>query len=102
MASIDKTSVRNEVGRLKADFELLCSEGKVTSEIKVLMNSMLMIMELMLAIFLERTTKKDSKNSSKPPSQTEKDESSLTHQGSNGKGKDENDILASNTRVKKQ
>jgi len=100
MASIDKTSVRNEVGRLKADFELLCSEGKVTSEIKVLMNSMLLIIELMLSIFLERTTKKDSKNSSKPPSQTEKDESSLTHQGSNSKGKDENDTLASNTRVK--
>ena len=101
MASIDKTSVRNEVGRLKADFELLCSEGKVTSEIKVLMNSMLMIIELMLSIFLERTTKKDSQNSSKPPSQTEKDESSLTHQGSHSKGKDENDSVASNTRVKK-
>ena len=100
MASIDKTSVRNEVGRLKADFELLCSEGKVTSEIRVLMNSMLMIIELMLSIFLERTTKKDSKNSSKPPSQTEQDESSLTHQGSHSKGKDENDTLASNTRVK--
>ena len=100
MASIDKTSVRNEVGRLKADFELLCSEGKVTSEIRVLMNSMLMIIELMLSIFLERTTKKDSKNSSKPPSQTEKDESSLTHQGSHSKGKDENDTLASNTSLK--
>ncbi len=101
MANINKTSVRNEVSRLRADFELLCSEGKVTSEIKVLMNSMFMIIELMLSIFLERATKKDSKNSSKPPSQTEKDESSLTHQGSNGKGKDENDTIASNTRVKK-
>ena len=101
MASINKSSVRNEVSRLRADFEFLCSEGKVTREIKVLMTSMLMIIELMLSIFLERTTQKDSKNSSKPPSQTEKDESSLAHQGSNGKGKNENDALAGNTRVNK-
>jgi len=53
----------------------------------------------MLSIFLERQTKKDSTNSSKPPSQTEKDESSIAHQGSNGKGKIENSCIAGNTRV---
>ena len=100
MPSINKSSVRNEVSRLKAEFDSLCAEGKVTGEIKVLMSSMLMILELMLSIFLERSTKKDSHNSSKPPSQTEKDESSLTQQGSNGKGKKENNTLASNTRIK--
>ena len=100
MASVDKTSVRNEVGRLKTDFEQICSEGKVSGEIKIIMNSMFMIIELMLTIFLERATRKDSKNSSKPPSQTEKDESFLSHPGSNGKGKNENNTLAKNTRVK--
>lgn len=99
MANINKTSVRNEISRLKTDFDLLCSEGKVTSETKVLMSSMLMIIELMLSIFLEKTTKKDSKNSSKPSSQTDKDESSLGQQGSNGKGKSENDRRANNSRV---
>ena len=100
MASLDKTSVRNEVSRLRSDFDRLCGEGQVTSEMKVLMNSMFMIVELMLSIFLERTTKKDSKNSSKPSSQTEKDESSLSHPGSHGKGKNENTATAHNTRVK--
>ena len=100
MASVDKSSVKNEVGRLKADFERLCSEGKITREIVVLMNSMLMIVDLMLSIFLERITKKDSRNSSKPSSQTEPDDSSVSHQGSNEKGKDENDVMAGNTRVK--
>jgi len=100
MASLDKTSVRNEVSRLKADFEKLCSEGKITSESKVLMNSMFMIIELILSIFLERITQKDNKNSSKPSSQTDKDDSSLSHQGSNGKGKNENKAVAHNTRVK--
>ena len=72
MASLDKTTVRNEVSRLKDDFEQLCADGKTTSESKVLMNSMFIIIELILSIFLERSTKKDNKNSSKPSSQTEK------------------------------
>jgi len=100
MASVDKTSVRHEVGRLKADFEQLCTDGNITHEVKILMNSMFMIIELMLSIFLERSTPKDNKNSSKSSSQTEKDESALSHQGSHGKGKNENRALAKNTRVK--
>lgn len=102
MASLDKTSVRSEVSRLKTDFEKLCAEGKMTIESKALMASMFMIIELILSIFLEKTTQKDNKNSSKPSSQTEKDESSLGHQGSNGKGKNENDNLAKNTRLNEQ
>jgi len=102
MASLDKTSVRTEVSRLKTDFEQLCAEGKITSESKALMMSMFMIVELILSIFLEKTTKKDNKNSSIPSSQTGKEESSLSHQGSNGKGKKENDTLAKNTRVHEQ
>jgi hypothetical protein len=100
MASLDKTSVRTEVSRLKTDFENLCAEGKITSESKALMISMFMIVELILSIFLEKTTKKDNKNSSIPSSQTEKDDSSLGHQGNNGKGKNENDTRAKNTRVR--
>jgi len=80
MASIDKTSVRTEVSRLKTDFEKLCAEEKISAESKALMMSLFMIIELILAIFLEKTTKKDNKNSSIPSSQTEKDESSLGHQ----------------------
>ena len=85
MANLDKASVRDEVSRVKADFEKLCGEGKVSGEIKVIMNSLLMIVELLLSIFLERRTRKDNKNSSIPSSQTNKDESSLPHPGANGK-----------------
>jgi hypothetical protein len=87
MASLDKTSVRVQVEKLKSDFEQLRLDGKVTVEIQAIMGSMLMIVELILAIFLERTTKKNSGNSSIPPSQTDKDNSSLTDTGSNDKGK---------------
>ena len=69
------------------------------TETKILFQSMLMLINLLIAIFLEKTTKKTSKNSSKPPSQTEKDESSLSHNGTNGKGKTESDAVANNTRT---
>ena len=100
MASFDKTSVRTEASRLKADFEQLCADGKITAESKALMLSMFLIVELILSIFLEKITKKDNNNSSIPSSQTEKDESSLGHQGCNGKGKKETDTLVKNTRVR--
>ena len=94
MSSLDKTSVRDEVSRLRADFNRLGSEGKLSAESPAIMNSLFMIVELILAIFLER-----SSNSSKPSSKTPKDESALSHPGSNGKGKSENKDQADNTRV---
>jgi hypothetical protein len=51
MANLDKSTVRNEVSRLKDDFEQLCADGKISSESKVLMNSMFMIIEMILSIF---------------------------------------------------
>ena len=99
MAIADKGTVRNEVDRLKADFNQLCADGKVTGEVKMLMNSMMMIIELILTVFLGRSTKKNSKNSGKPSSQTEKDETSLSQPGLHGKGKNENGKTAGNTRV---
>jgi len=99
MANIDKKSVRNEVDKVKAEFESLCESGKVSNEVKVLMNSMLMIMELILSIFLERQTRKNSKNSSLPPSQTGKDDTSLPPKDSHKKSKKENNTIANNVRV---
>ena len=102
MASLAKTLVRAEASRLKADFEKLCAEGKIAPESKALMMGMFLIVEWILSIFLEKFTKKDHKNYSIASSQTEKDESSLGYQGSNGKGKKETDTRAKNTRVREQ
>ena len=99
MANINKKSVREEVDKLKSEFSNLREAGKVTDEVIALMNSMLMIMELILSIFLERTTRKNNKNSSIPSSQTGKDDSGLDNQGSNGKGKSENNSVADNMRT---
>ncbi|MBF0370044.1 MAG: hypothetical protein HQL52_11370 [Magnetococcales bacterium] len=71
---MDKTSVRAEIDRLKAEFDALRSSGKVSDEIQALMASLLLIVDLILSIFLEKQTRKTSKNSSIPPSQTDKDD----------------------------
>ena len=98
MATMNKTSVREEIERLKQEFEQLNSEGKVPSETLILMKSLFVVVELILSIFLEKKTCKNSKNSSLPPSQTEKDETATANTAGNGKGPKVNGEV-NNTRV---
>jgi len=99
MSSVNGQSVREEAERIKAEFSRIAANKKIDAEINMLIQSMLMLINLLIAIFLERTTKKHNKNSSKPSSQTEKDESAITNTGANGKGKKENNATADNTRT---
>ena len=99
MASVNQQSVREEVERIKSEFNRLSLNKKMGSETRILFESMLMLINLLIAIFLEKTTKKNNKNSSKASSQTEKDESALTNKGAKGKGKPESQVLANNTRT---
>jgi len=100
MANIHKKSVQEELERLKSDFVRLSKDKALSPEITVLITSMFMLMELIFAIFLEKKTKKAKNNSSIPPSQSEKDDTSLSDKGSKGKGKKENDKLAENCRTR--
>lgn len=99
MGNISKTSVRDELDRLKLEFKRQCDDNLLSSENRMLMQSMFTLFELIFAIFLEKKTTKNSKNSSKPPSQTEKDESAIEHSGSKSKGKPENKETARNART---
>ena len=76
MAYVNKTSLRDEFAHLKVEFERLSAAGKVTPESRVLFNALLMLFEMMMAVFLEKMTPKTSKNSSKPSSQMEKPDTS--------------------------
>ncbi len=98
MPSVNKKSLREEFELLKGEFERLSNEGKVNSEISALCQSMIMLFELLIAVFMEKKTRKNSRNSSKPSSQTDKDETS-PDSGSNGKGKGQNGRLSENTRT---
>lgn len=99
MGSVNGQSVREEAERIKTEFDRIAANKKIDAESKMLFQSMLMLINLLIAIFLEKTTKKNNKNSSKPSSQTDKDESAITNTGTNGKGKQENNTVANNTRT---
>lgn len=99
MPSVNQSSVREEAERIKSEFERLANAKKINTETKMLIQSMFMLINLLIAIFLEKTTKKNSKNSSKPSSQTDKDESAKSMPGTNGKGEDEHNTTANNTRT---
>lgn len=98
MATVNKQSLRDEFDRIKSDFDQLSADNKITPEVKTLINGMMLLLNLLIAIFLEKATKKTSKNSSIPPSQTEKDETSISTK-TNAKGKIEKTTVANNTRT---
>ena len=86
MASVNKASLRTEFAAIKARFESLCADGKLSPEGRALIESMLLLFELLLAVFLEKTTPKGSHNSGLPSSRTEPDESARRRPGKQGKG----------------
>jgi hypothetical protein len=98
MATVNKESLREEFGALKAEFERLSAGGKMAVESRALFKAMLMLFEVLMAVFMERRTAKDNSNSSLPSSQTAKDDTA-TRSGAKGKGKAHNDALCGNTRT---
>ncbi|CAA6819015.1 MAG: Mobile element protein [uncultured Thiotrichaceae bacterium] len=99
MATLNKQSVRDEIDRVKTEFDQLCQAGKVSGEVKALMSTLLLVVELILSVFLEKTTKKNNKNASIPSSQTDKDETTASEKDSHGKGKQERHSPIQNTRT---
>jgi len=99
VASVNKQSLREEFDTLKVRFEQLCGDGKMTEESRTLFQAMLMLFEVLIAVFMEKRTTKDNSNSSLPSSQTEKDDTATTRPGAKGKGKSHNDARSGNTRT---
>lgn len=91
--------IRKQVESIKADFEKLRLEGKLSADVLALMNSMLLIVDLILSIFLERVTKKGNNNSSLPASQTPKEDDTSTKPGTNSQGKQPNSETVKNQRT---
>ena len=99
MPTVNQASLRDEFARLKGEFGTLTAAGKVSSETTVLVNALLMLLELMVAIFLEKTTKKGCGNSSLPPSQTDADESATGTPGAKSKGSGGQGQASANSRT---
>jgi len=98
MATIDKQSVRDEFDKIKVSFDEQVKAGKVSTEVAMLVNTLMMMFQLVLSIFMEKQTKKTSKNSSIPPSQTTPDDTSITNKSNSG-GKQKTVTMAGNTRT---
>ena len=97
MPSVNKQSLRQEFDQLRMRFDNLSTEGKISPEASALIQAMIMLFELLIAVFMEKNTRKNNRNSSIPSSQTDKDTTAVT--GTNGKGKKQNDALSRNTRT---
>jgi len=96
MASIHTNSVREELEKIKEDFAKQSAAGEISSNSAMMIKSLIMLLEMIFSIFLEKSTKKTNKNSSKPSSQTGTDKTSL---GSKSRGKKENNFSANNSRT---
>ena len=74
MATVNSASLRDEFDVIKTDITSMRNESKSTREADKIIDESCRLLEMLIAILLEKTTKKTSKNSSIPPSQTDKDE----------------------------
>ena len=99
MASVNKASLREEFATLKGQFERLCAEGKVSEELRAVVQALLMLFELLMAVFMEKHTPKRSHNSGLPPSQTGKHDETTSQPGTRAKGRGHQHNRAGNTRT---
>ena len=97
---MNKSSLRAEFDALKARFESLCVEGKMSADSRALFDALLMLFELLMAVFMEKHTPKGSANSSLPASQSPNDDTARTGPGAKGKGPSYNDARCANTRTR--
>ena len=67
MSTVNTASLRNEFNACKADIASLRKEGKISSEAYVVFTTLCRLLDILMVIFLEKKTKKTSKNSSIPP-----------------------------------
>ena len=63
-----KLSVRKEIERLNKDSKAILSNKNLPRETKFFIKSMLSLMEIIVAVLLEKKTRKNSSNSGLPPS----------------------------------
>ena len=92
MATVNKSSLRAEFDALKARFESLRAAGKMSAESRALFDALLMLFEVLMAVFMEKHTPKSSANSSLPASQSPNDETARPRPGAKGNNRAERDL----------
>lgn len=88
MPTVNTVSVREEFDAFRERFHDLREQGKVSPECEVLFSGLPMLMQLMLTVFMEKTTRRGSGNSGLPSSQTPPDGTATGRPGARGKDPD--------------
>jgi len=99
VGSVNRVSLRAELEGLKGQFEALCARGRISAEGRALIQALLMLFEVLMAVFMEKSTPKNSRNASVPPSQTPKDDETAAQPGTQSKGRDQHLERARHTRT---
>jgi transposase len=99
VASVNQQSLREEFDALKGCFEQLVADGKMAGESRALVEALLLLLQLLIAVFMEKHTPKTSANSSRPSSRTTKDETAISRSGTHGTGKTLDQARCANTRT---
>lgn len=100
MPTINKESLRDQFSQAKQSAKELIAAGKVPAETQLLINTLLTLLELVIAVFLEKVTKKTKANSGIPPSETSQTEDKKQPSpGSNPKGSQSQESNFSNSRT---
>lgn len=102
MATVNRHSLTEEFDTLKARFEALCAEGKMSAESRALVEALLLLFAVLMAVLMEKTTPKSSANSSLPSSHGTDDETALARAGAKAKGPVHNAEHCTNTRTRER
>lgn len=74
MPTVNDKLLREQLQAAKDQIEALRKSGKVSPEADAVFRGLMRLLTLLLAVLLEKTTRKRSRNSSIPPSQMDADE----------------------------
>ena len=86
MPTVNRTSLNETLARHRQEFERLRADGGADPGMIALVDALFALLELVVMVVLEKTTRKDSRNSGLPSSQTPPDETAHGKPGAKGKG----------------
>ena len=96
MTTVNRDSLRDDFDGYMADIVSLQKEGEITEKAAETITGLCDMMKLIMVVFLEKSAKKTSKNSSIPPSQTDKDETKKAPGKNHDTSKEENSKTGGN------
>ena len=84
MARINQASLRAQLHDCRAQFEAIKQHGEASADTLALINALFMLVDIVVAVFLERTTPKTSRNSGLPSSRDGTDDGQTHTEGKSG------------------